>query len=124
MKAWCKPVKIKKRKKRIKPIVLTEFGGYSYKISEHSFNEKKTYGYKKFDNKEDFENAIYSLYEKEIIPNVKEGLCGAILTQLSDVEDETNGIYTYDRRICKVDKAVMLEIAEQLAATNPKWTRL
>ena len=111
---YFKPVKIKKRKKRIKPIVLTEFGGYSYKISEHSFNEKKTYGYKKFDNKEDFENAIYSLYEKEIIPNVKEGLCGAILTQLSDVEDETNGILTYDRQVIKLNKERMLGIAERL----------
>ena len=111
---YFKPVKIKKRKKRIKPIVLTEFGGYSYKISEHSFNEKKTYGYKKFDNKEDFENAVYSLYEKEIIPNVKEGLCGAILTQLSDVEDETNGILTYDRQVIKLNKERMLSIAERL----------
>ena len=111
---YFKPVKIKKRKKRIKPIVLTEFGGYSYKISEHSFNEKKTYGYKKFDNKEDFENAVYSLYEKEIIPNVKEGLCGAILTQLSDVEDETNGILTYDRQVIKLNKERMLGIAERL----------
>lgn len=108
---YFKPVKIKKSNK---PIVLSEFGGYSFKVSDHVFNDKRTYGYKKFKNKKDFENAIYKLYENEIIPNVENGLCGAILTQLSDVEDETNGILTYDRQINKLDKEKMLHIAEQL----------
>jgi beta-galactosidase/beta-glucuronidase len=108
---YFKPVKLKKASK---PIVLSEFGGYSYKIREHSFNDKRTYGYKKFENKDEFENAIYSLYKNEIIPNIEKGLCGAILTQLSDVEDETNGILTYDRQVIKLDKEKMLEIADQL----------
>ena len=108
---YFKPVKLKKYKK---PLILSEFGGYSYKVSEHSYNENKTYGYKKFLDKEEFENAIYDLYEKEIIPNVKNGLCGAILTQLSDVEDETNGILTYDRHVIKLNKEKMLEIADKL----------
>ena len=111
MHVYFKPVKIKKSNK---PIVLTEFGGYSYKVANHVFNDKKTYGYKFFKNKEDFENAIYNLYENEIIPNVENGLCGAILTQLSDVEDETNGILTYDRQVIKLDKEKMLSIAEKL----------
>ena len=54
------------------------------------------------------------LYEEEIIPAVDRGLCGSIYTQLSDVEDETNGLLTYDRRVCKVDREVMLKIAEKL----------
>ena len=108
---YFKPVKLKKASK---PIVLSEFGGYSYKIREHSFNDKRTYGYKKFENKEEFENAIYNLYKNEIIPNIEKGLCGSILTQLSDVEDETNGILTYDRQVIKLDKEKMLEIADQL----------
>ena len=42
------------------------------------------------------------------------GLCAAILTQLSDVEDETNGLMTFDRRIVKADEGRMLRIAEKL----------
>ena len=39
---------------------------------------------------------------------------GTIYTQVSDVEDETNGLLTYDRRICKVNKEDMLKIKEAL----------
>ena len=97
-----------------KPVVLSEFGGYAYKLKEHSFNLKKTYGYKLFENGEDFNRALEKLYRDEIIPAAKQGLSGAIYTQLSDVEDETNGILTYGRKVCKVDKATMLEIAKEL----------
>ena len=35
-------------------------------------------------------------------------------TQLSDVEDETNGLLTYDRKVCKADASRMREIASRL----------
>ena len=85
-----------------KPIVISEFGGYSFKINEHSFNLKNTYGYRFFDDQTKFESALISLYEDEILPLKQKGLCGAVLTQLSDVEDETNGLLTYDRKIRKI----------------------
>ena len=96
------------------PVVLSEFGGYAYKIAEHSFNPDKTYGYKKFNSREKFNAALKKLYFDEIIPAARNGLSGAIYTQLSDVEDETNGLLTYDRKVCKVDKDMMLEIAKLL----------
>ena len=108
---YFKPVRLKKS---AKPIVLSEFGGYSYKPKENSFNPDKTYGYRFFEKREDFENALIRLYEDEIIPAVKIGLCGDILTQLSDVEDETNGLLSYDRRIVKVDGKKMIAITEKL----------
>lgn len=108
---YFKPVKLKKASR---PVVLSEFGGYSYKIKNHVFNEEKTYGYKKFENREEYENAVVKLYNEEIIPNIPNGLCGAIYTQVSDVEDETNGILTYDRHEIKMNKEKMLEIADKL----------
>ena len=108
---YFKPVKIKKSKK---PIVLSEFGGYSYKSEDHSFNPDKTYGYRFFADRDKFEDALIELYENEIIPAVKKGLCGAIYTQISDVEDETNGLLTYDRKVTKVSADRMKEIAEKL----------
>lgn len=112
---YFKPVKIRPDGRR--PVVLSEFGGYSCKIPEHSFNLSKTYGYKFFDATEKFETALISLYEKEIIPAINKGLSGAILTQLSDVEDETNGLITYDRRVLKVDPEKMKRVAEKIFAT-------
>jgi len=97
-----------------KPVFLTEFGGYSYKPEGHIFNTEKTYGYRKYKSAEAFMDGVEALYRQEIIPAVKKGLCGAIYTQLSDVEDETNGLYSYDRRVCKVEPERMLAMAAEL----------
>ena len=67
-----------------------------------------------FDDAAAYMDAVETLYRKEIIPAVPQGLCGAVYTQLSDVEDETNGLYSYDRRVCKVDEVRMRAIAEEL----------
>lgn len=86
------------------PVVLSEFGGYVYKDPAHSFNPEKTYGYRHFARKEDWQTAVSALYRDQIRPNVPRGLCAAVYTQLSDVEDETNGLVTYDRRVWKADR--------------------
>ncbi len=109
---YFKPVQLKIRQGR--PMVLSEFGGYSCKIEGHAFNLDKTYGYRYFSNVEDFEKALVALYEKEIIPLIPKGLCAAVLTQVSDVEDETNGLLTYDRQVLKVNSEVMKALAERM----------
>ncbi len=108
---YFKPVKIKAGPK---PVVLSEFGGYVYKVADHSFNREKTYGYGSYKTRQEFEDALISLYDREIIPAIKEGLSGSVYTQITDVEDETNGLFTYDRKVCKVDSARMLIMAEKL----------
>ena len=55
-----------------------------------------------------------SLYEREILPAIGKGLQGTVYTQLFDVEDETNGLYTYDRQVCKVTPERMRGLAERL----------
>ena len=59
-------------------------------------------------------NAVEELYREQVVPCVREGLCAAIYTQVSDVEDETNGLLSYDRKVTKLDAARMLAIAEKL----------
>ena len=108
---YFKPVKLKYGEK---PMILSEFGGYSYKPEGHVFNPVNTYGYRFFKEQADFENALIALYENEIIPAVAKGLCGAVYTQVSDVEDETNGLLSYDRKVCKVAIAPMKRIAEEI----------
>lgn len=85
-------------------VVLSEFGGYSQHIAEHSFSQKE-FGYKRFTSAEALTAAFESLYEREVIPAKEKGLAAAIYTQLSDVEQETNGFITYDREIVKMDAA-------------------
>ncbi len=84
-----------------RPQLLSEFGGYSYKIFEHSFNLRQTYGYRKFKVRETYVKEMQALY-REIKLLAAKGLSGAIYTQVSDVEDETNGLFTYDRVILKI----------------------
>lgn len=99
---YFKPIKVKKTPRL--PLFLSEFGGYSCKILNHSFNLDKTYGYGKYKNTADFEKALCDLYLNEVLPAVSKGLCATVLTQVSDVEDETNGLVTYDRQVLKIHK--------------------
>ena len=54
------------------------------------------------------------LYREQVLPCVREGLCAAVYTQVSDVEDETNGLLTYDRKKEKLAAAPMRLIASTL----------
>ena len=94
--------------------MLSEFGGYSCKIDGHSFNLKKNYGYRFFKSTDELEGGLVCLYENEILPHIEKGLSAAVLTQVSDVEDETNGLLTYDRRVLKVDADRMRSLADKL----------
>ena len=84
------------------PQFLSEFGGYVWKIPEHSFNTEKTYGYRKYETREAYVAALRETYGEVLPKLVRSGLCAAIYTQVSDVEDETNGFLTFDRAVCKV----------------------
>lgn len=105
---YFRAVNLPKDKKRA--LCLTEFGGYSYKDKEHCFNPNKTYAYKKFATKEQFNRGIEKLYKRDVIAKIPKGLCAAVYTQLSDVEDEVNGLLTFDRRITKVYPELMTEL--------------
>ena len=99
-----------------RPLLLTEFGGYSWPLEGHRFNPDEEYGYQKYTAAEDFRAALLKLYREGILPQIKLGLCGCILTQVSDVEDETNGLVTYDRMVIKADREEMQALARDLMA--------
>lgn len=108
--------KLRLGNEREKPQVLSEFGGFVYKIREHSFNTKKTYGYKLLKTREQFVSELRRIYLEEVIPLAQMGLCGSIYTQVSDVEDETNGLLTYDRRVMKLLPEEFNDISAMLAS--------
>ena len=100
----------------VKPLVLSEFGGKTYKAEGHVFNPDKTYGYGGCGTLEDLNEAVRKLYMEEVLPCVEKGLCAAIYTQVSDVEDEINGLLTYDRKVEKLRPEIMLPVAQALGA--------
>lgn len=97
-----------------KPFFLSEFGGYCYAVEGHLYDPDNSYGYRNCKSQEEFMDALEALYLEQIVPLVKVGLCAAVYTQVSDVEEEINGLFTYDREVLKVDKKKMLSIAARL----------
>lgn len=96
---YFRPLRVKKDKSRA--FALSEYGGYACHIKEHSSLER-VFGYKKFATGEAFQAAYRSLTEKQLFPLKECGLSVAVYTQLSDVEEEVNGLVTYDRRVEKL----------------------
>ena len=80
--------------------VYSEMGGLSWRVGGHSMYPVE-YGYDEFETEGEWQTAI-----SELLDNVDqlegEGLSGFVYTQLTDIEEETNGLYTYDRRVCKL----------------------
>lgn len=105
------PFKMPKREKR--PVSLSEYGGYSLAEEGHCYSDK-VFGYAKYKDSASLNAAIEKLWTDEIIPAREKGLCAAIYTQLSDVEEEVNGIVTYDRQVVKVDKDMLRSLNEKL----------
>ena len=106
--------KVKLRGDGKRPLVLSEFGGKTYKAEDHIFNPEKSYGYGGCETLDQLNNAVAALYMDEIVPCIQNGLCAAIYTQVSDVEDEINGLLTYDRKVEKLRPEVMIPVAEAL----------
>ena len=117
---YFRKIKIKARPSR--PLILSEFGGFSWKVPDHSFNLDEEYGYKKFKSGEELTKGLCDMYYGDIVPAIRNGLNGAILTQVSDVEDETNGIATYDRQVIKTDEKSMQDMANKLFETFAQIT--
>ena len=81
--------------------VLSEYGGFACHVAEHS-SVDEIYGYKTYATTEEFNKAFWKMMEEDVKPLISKGLCGAVYTQVSDIEEEVNGILTYDRKVCKI----------------------
>ena len=110
---YFKPVKLERLTER--PIIISEFGGYSHRVEGHLYGSNE-YGYSSFATKEEYEASIHRLFGEEIKPLIKGGICGLVYTQISDVEDETNGLVTYDRKVLKLDAAKTKALMDELAS--------
>jgi len=101
-------------------LALTEFGGYSRAVGGHVWHPGKTFGYKVFKSDDSWQAGFEALYREQIAPMIDQGLAAAIYTQLTDVEDEVNGLITYDREVCKLPEDIGLRIAAELRDRSTK----
>ncbi len=94
-------------------VILTEFGGYGLAVEGHRFSSDK-FEYKGYKSKQELTDAVIAMYRRDIFPAKEKGLSAAVYTQLSDVEDELNGLVTYDREVVKMDEKRMKEMGDEL----------
>ena len=104
------PYRFRKDKKG-RPVILSEFGGYGMELGATG---EKAFTYRKYRTKDDLTEAIVKLYEKQIMPAKGKGLAASIYTQVSDVEQEVNGLLSYDRKTVKVEEEKITEMSERL----------
>ena len=93
--------------------VLGEFGGLGLPVAGHTWLDKGNWGYVKYNSAKEVTDAYVDLLTKArgLIPL---GLCAAIYTQTTDVEVETNGWLTYDRKVFKIDQKRARDAAMKL----------
>ena len=115
---YFKPFRFR-RDRRGRALALSEFGGYNLRVDGHCFNQKD-YGYRRLPDAAALWRDFSRLYEREVLPAVPRGLCASVYTQLSEVEDELNGLMTYDRRVVKLDADEVRELNERLKEASPR----
>jgi hypothetical protein len=94
-------------------LVLSEYGGYNLRVGGHAFSDKD-FGYRRYRSPNALGEAFGRLHTEQIVPAIARGLSATVYTQLSDVEDELNGLLTYDRRVLKLEEQEVRRINEQL----------
>lgn len=104
------PLKIKPERR---VTALTEYGGLSLPLADH-VESRTVYGYGKYRTKEQLTRAYQKLIRRQILPNIKKGLSALVYTQVSDIEDEVNGIFTWDREVLKINRRVLQEMNREL----------
>ena len=108
---YVRKLKVKPQQDRV--VALTEYGGYSYSVEGHIACEKE-FGYKAYKTSEELTANYERLWDEEIYPNIENGLSSTIYTQTSDIEEEINGLMTYDREVNKLQEETVKKLNKRL----------
>ena len=114
------PLRIRPQKRTV---ALSEYGGIAWPMPGHE-PPHKTYGYGTAKDRQELTARYKKLQLKTVLPQLENGLSALVYTQLTDVEDEVNGLFTYDRAAVKPDANAVRSVNAALAAefarvTNP-----
>lgn len=103
--SYLRPFRLRRRRRELRAYALAEYGGYSLPADG---------GYRSFDDAPSLAAAFTELHQRHLARAVRRGLAATVYTQLSDVEDELNGLLTWDREVQKIDTAVVRAALDQL----------
>ena len=101
---------------------LSEYGGIAWPMPGHE-PPRRTYGYGTAKSRAELTERYQKLQRDTVLPQLKNGLSALVYTQVSDVEDEVNGLFTYDRGALKPDPAAVRAANEALEAEFERLTR-
>ena len=108
---------------RVRPqtrtVALSEYGGIAWPMPGHK-PPRKTYGYGTAKSREELTARYKKLQLGAVLPQLQKGLSALVYTQLTDVEDEVNGLFTYDRTAIKPDANAVRSVNAALAAEFAK----
>ena len=100
-------------------VALSEYGGIAWPMPGHE-PPRRTYGYGTVKSRAELTGRYRKLQLETVLPQLRNGLSALVYTQVSDVEDEVNGLFTYDRQAVKPDPAAVRAVNEALEAEFEK----
>ena len=100
-------------------VALSEYGGIAWPMPGHE-PPRRTYGYGTAKSRAELTGRYRKLQLETVLPQLRNGLSALVYTQVSDVEDEVNGLFTYDRQAVKPDPAAVRAVNEALEAEFEK----
>ena len=100
-------------------VALSEYGGIAWPMPGHE-PPRRTYGYGTAKGRAELTGRYRKLQLETVLPQLRNGLSALVYTQVSDVEDEVNGLFTYDRQAIKPDPAAVRAVNEALEAEFEK----
>jgi beta-galactosidase/beta-glucuronidase len=104
-----------RRRRERRAYALAEYGGYSLKVDGHDWSTRE-FGYRHYDTAEELADGFVALHREQVEPALGGGLAATVYTQLSDVEDELNGLVTWDREVLKIPAEVVRSVLARLRA--------
>ncbi len=100
----------------LRVFAVSEYGGLTMSLPGHRWPSRREFGYRRFKNASALTAAYEELVGERLAPLVPEGLAAAVYTQLTDVEQETNGLVSYDRAVFKIAPERVAEVNGRLSA--------
>ena len=93
--------------------VLGEYGGIGLVLKDHLWEPNRNWGYVQFNTSAEA-TVEYLKYAKMLKEMIDRGFSAAVYTQTTDVEVEVNGLITYDRKVIKLDEAILKKMNEDI----------
>ncbi len=94
-------------------LALGEFGGLGLPVDGHTWQQKDNWGYQSFKNVEELKKR-YAEVVNDLSRLIPLGLSAGVYTQTTDVEVETNGLMTYDRKVIKIPTSELNDLHKKL----------